>query len=308
MSHKIQTVIENAYNKINQDFDEYIKYLRVIGNNYKYEAAMQLNIYSLNPKAKACATYEFWRKNFNRAVMYKEKGIPIYVMKNGQKKVNYIFDVSQTRAIGKKEKKPRLWKFERESHGEIFERITGIKNFEEGEKELIKSNLSEEFTEDIKSFIEKSALVAINQRLGIDTEDIFDEKDREIYALIKEPEKLELIFFEISEITKKVLTAVSKEIQKIENELTKTLRSIMMLQENYPDLKANENFLSLQSQLSQIETEIQSSRKYYNGTARDRNTFVETFPNNIIGGFLGFKKAEFFNASEGAERAPEVKF
>jgi len=90
--------------------------------------------------------------------------------------------------------------------------------------------------------------------------------------------------------------------------MTKTLRSIMMLQENYPDLKANENFLSLQSQLSQIETEIQSSRKYYNGTARDRNTFVETFPNNIIGGFLGFKKAEFFNASEGAERAPEVKF
>jgi len=99
-----------------------------------------------------------------------------------------------------------------------------------------------------------------------------------------------------------------EKIQKIENEMTKTLRSIMMLQENYPDLKANENFLSLQSQLSQIETEIQSSRKYYNGTARDRNTFVETFPNNILGGFLGFKKAEFFNAAEGAEKAPEVKF
>ncbi len=99
-----------------------------------------------------------------------------------------------------------------------------------------------------------------------------------------------------------------EKVQKIENEMTKTLRSIMMLQENYPDLKANENFLSLQSQLSQIETEIQSSRKYYNGTARDRNTFVETFPNNILGGFLGFKKAEFFNAAEGAEKAPEVKF
>ncbi|EEY34083.1 LemA family protein [Pseudoleptotrichia goodfellowii] len=99
-----------------------------------------------------------------------------------------------------------------------------------------------------------------------------------------------------------------EKIQKLENEMTKTLRSIMMLQENYPDLKANENFISLQSQLSQIESEIQNSRKYYNGTARDRNTFVETFPNNILGGFLGFKKAEFFNAAEGAERAPEVKF
>ena len=99
-----------------------------------------------------------------------------------------------------------------------------------------------------------------------------------------------------------------EKIQKLENEMTKTLRSIMMLQENYPDLKANENFLRLQSQLTQIETEIQSSRKYYNGTTRDRNTFVETFPNNIIGGFLGFKKAEFFNAVEGAEKVPEVKF
>ena len=99
-----------------------------------------------------------------------------------------------------------------------------------------------------------------------------------------------------------------EKIQKLENEMTKTLRSIMILQESYPDLKANQNFLSLQSQLTKIETEIQSSRKYYNGTVRDRNTFVETFPNNIFGGIFGFKKAEFFNAVEGAEKAPEVKF
>ena len=99
-----------------------------------------------------------------------------------------------------------------------------------------------------------------------------------------------------------------EKIQKLENEMTKTLRSIIMLQEYYPDLKANENFLRLQSQLTQIETEIQSSRKYYNDTTRDRNTFVETFPNNILGGILEFKKSEFFNAVEGAEIAPEVKF
>ena len=99
-----------------------------------------------------------------------------------------------------------------------------------------------------------------------------------------------------------------EKIQKLENEMTKTLRSIIMLQEHYPDLKANENFLRLQSELTRIEIEIQSSRKYYNGTVRDRNMFVETFPNNILGGIFGFKKAEFFNAVEGAERAPEVKF
>ena len=99
-----------------------------------------------------------------------------------------------------------------------------------------------------------------------------------------------------------------EKIQKLENEMTKTLRSIIMLQEHYPDLKANENFLRLQSELTRIEIEIQSSRKYYNGTVRDRNTFVETFPNNIFGGIFGFKKAEFFNAVEEAEKVPEVKF
>ena len=99
-----------------------------------------------------------------------------------------------------------------------------------------------------------------------------------------------------------------EKIQKLENELTKTLRSIMLLQESYPELKANTNFLSLQSELSNIESEIQSSRKYYNGTTRERNTFVETFPNNILGGIFGFKKAEFFNAVEEAQKAPEVKF
>ena len=99
-----------------------------------------------------------------------------------------------------------------------------------------------------------------------------------------------------------------EKIQKLENEIVKTLKSIMMLQENYPDLKANENFLNLQSQLTRIETEIQSSRKYYNGTVRDRNTFIETFPNNLLGGFFGFKKAAFFYVAEGAEKVPEVKF
>lgn len=99
-----------------------------------------------------------------------------------------------------------------------------------------------------------------------------------------------------------------EKIQKIENQLSQTLRSIMMLQESYPDLKANTSFLSLQEELSSIESEIQSARKYYNGTARERNIFVEKFPNNILGGMFGFKKAEFFEVAEEAKKAPEVKF
>lgn len=108
-------------------------------------------------------------------------------------------------------------------------------------------------------------------------------------------------------IDKKNIDNIEK-IKKIENETEKTLKSIMILQENYPDLKANENFLKLQTQLMQIETEIQRSRRYYNGTARDRNTFVETFPNNFIGKIFGFKKSEFLDITDKAEKTPEIKF
>ncbi|VTX60856.1 LemA family protein [uncultured Leptotrichia sp.] len=108
-------------------------------------------------------------------------------------------------------------------------------------------------------------------------------------------------------IDKKNIDNIEK-IKKIENETEKTLKSIMILQENYPDLKANENFLKLQTQLMQIETEIQRSRRYYNGTARDRNTFVETFPNNFIGKILGFKKSKFLEITDKAEKTPEIKF
>ena len=99
-----------------------------------------------------------------------------------------------------------------------------------------------------------------------------------------------------------------EEVQKLENELTKTLRSIMMLQEAYPDLKANQNFLELQNNLNQIEEDIKNSRKYYNGTVRDLNTFVESFPNNILAGMFNFKTAEFFDANDEVNKAPEVKF
>ena len=82
----------------------------------------------------------------------------------------------------------------------------------------------------------------------------------------------------------------------------------MMLQEAYPDIKANQNFLSLQNDLNKIEDDIKNSRKYYNGTVRDLNTFVESFPNNLLAGMFNFKTAEFFDANDEVNKAPEVKF
>lgn len=96
---------------------------------------------------------------------------------------------------------------------------------------------------------------------------------------------------------------------KAENMLTETLKSLFAVAENYPDLKANQNFLDLQGQLSQIEETIQQSRRYYNGNVRDFNIKIETFPNNMIAGMLGFKKFDFFEVAEAKERENvQVKF
>ena|SRR5680860_267850 len=94
-----------------------------------------------------------------------------------------------------------------------------------------------------------------------------------------------------------------------ENALSGTLKSIFALAENYPDLKANQNFLELQRELSDTENKIQASRRFYNGNVRDFNTKIQTFPNNIIASWLKFVDREFFEIENEVERKNvEVKF
>lgn len=87
-----------------------------------------------------------------------------------------------------------------------------------------------------------------------------------------------------------------------ENMLSSTLKSIFALSESYPDLKANQNFLELQRELTDTEDKIQASRRFYNGNVRDFNTKIELFPNNIIAGILKFTKREFFEIEEKEQR------
>ena len=166
MGYRINQVIETGNKKIQTGTEEYIKFLKVIGNNYKYSASAQLNIYCINPKAKACAEYEFWKNRVGRTVKLKEKGIPIYSVENGEKKVKYIFDVSQTRVNSEKDKF-RLWKFETE-HKEIFQKLSGISDFKEGKEEIIIElkiiNGTENLSNDkIHEKLEKECEVALNQ-------------------------------------------------------------------------------------------------------------------------------------------------
>lgn len=91
-----------------------------------------------------------------------------------------------------------------------------------------------------------------------------------------------------------------------ENALTGTLRSLFAVVENYPELKANQNVLELQEQLTTTENQISFARQHYNATVLDYNTSIATFPNVLISGPMGFDKREFFDAEPEAEQVPQV--
>lgn len=95
-----------------------------------------------------------------------------------------------------------------------------------------------------------------------------------------------------------------------ENVLTDTLKSIFALSEAYPDLKANQNFMKLQDELSDTENKIQAARRFYNGNVRDLNIAVDSFPSNIIAKMFGFAKKEFFDIPDdaAAQEPVAVKF
>lgn len=101
-----------------------------------------------------------------------------------------------------------------------------------------------------------------------------------------------------------------QEHQKDENMLSSTLKSLFAIAENYPDLKSNQNFMQLQSDLTDTENKIQAARRFYNGNVRDFNTKIEVFPTNLFASMLGFAKRNFFDIDDnGPEQQPvEVKF
>lgn len=100
----------------------------------------------------------------------------------------------------------------------------------------------------------------------------------------------------------------TEEKGQAENMLSGALKSIFALAEAYPELKANQNFLSLQTELSETENKIQASRRYYNGNVRDLNTSLQVFPGNIVGKLFGFGQEQYFQIDEEEKKAIEVKF
>ena len=98
------------------------------------------------------------------------------------------------------------------------------------------------------------------------------------------------------------------EYQKAQGAVSSALGKLLAIAENYPDLKANQNFLELQAQLEGSDNRISVARINYNNAAKDFNTTIRRFPNNILAGICGFDKCTYFEAAEGAEQAPQVEF
>ncbi len=109
---------------------------------------------------------------------------------------------------------------------------------------------------------------------------------------------------DIKELTPEKMQAY----QEAQGEIGKALGRLLAITENYPELKANENFQTLQAQLEGTENRISVERRKFNEAARTFNTTIRRFPKNIIAGLFGFEKRPYFEAQEGNETAPEVKF
>ncbi|MBQ7471102.1 MAG: LemA family protein [Prevotella sp.] len=99
-----------------------------------------------------------------------------------------------------------------------------------------------------------------------------------------------------------------KEFQQAQGELSSALGRLIAIQENYPDLKANENFRDLQVQLEGTENRINEARNTYNKVVQEYNIKIRRFPNSMFAGIFGFDKMTKFEAEAGAEKAPQVKF
>ncbi len=117
---------------------------------------------------------------------------------------------------------------------------------------------------------------------------------------------------EVTELRTKAQAVPAGDVEaraKAESALSFGLGRLLAIAENYPDLKASTNFLELQKELGNLESEIQMARRYYNGAVRNLNTMVESFPSNLVAGQFKFEKREYFEIEEPGDRAvPKVSF
>jgi len=117
------------------------------------------------------------------------------------------------------------------------------------------------------------------------------------------------VFTKVTEARASAMQATAPaEKAKAENALSETLKSLFAVSENYPDLKSSQNFLQLQTELTDTEDKIQASRRFYNANVLSFNNRLQVFPSNIFAGMLGYQKRTFFEVAEGEKEPVKVQF
>ncbi|HGK6540768.1 TPA: helicase-related protein [Streptococcus agalactiae] len=129
-------ILELIKQDVLQSEAEYLKLLKVVGNNQRYDFRSQLSIYDKNPEATACAKFDYWRERFNRTVMRGQKGIPILEDYGTYKKVDYIFDISQTVSKNRDVNEVNLWRFDKEAHKDVLKEMIKAEGYQESESTL----------------------------------------------------------------------------------------------------------------------------------------------------------------------------
>lgn len=129
-------ILELVKQDVLQSEAEYLKLLKVVGNNQRYDFRSQLSIYDRNPEATACAKFDYWRERFNRTVMRGKKGIPILEDYGTFKKVDYIFDIGQTVSRNRDVNEVNLWKFDKENHQDVLKEMIKSEGYDESKSTL----------------------------------------------------------------------------------------------------------------------------------------------------------------------------
>ncbi|UQF71652.1 DEAD/DEAH box helicase family protein [Vagococcus lutrae] len=157
-------IIEVIKQEILSSPDEYLKLLKVMGNNQRYDFLSQMTIYDKNIEATACAKFDFWRKRFNRTVKYGEKGIPIIEDYEGYRKVDYIFDISQTISRNKEVNEVSLWQFDIQKYSFVIDELLEAEGYDPSEK------LSENLY-NLTRLVSEDKIYELANELRIDDED-----------------------------------------------------------------------------------------------------------------------------------------
>lgn len=250
MGYKIKDTIEQAEKQIKLNIQEYSNFLKVIGNNYKYSLENQMSIFAIQPKAKACASFDFWEQNFNRIVSRGQKGIPIYTKKNNHKKIIYVFDVSQTVPNKtKEEKEVRLWQFSKTDFS-IFEELVSVSNpgleKETYFLEKLQTNTFSTLPNSVQLFMRKSLEIAVNTRLGLVPSPFSPEEQKGYEMAISDFSDFKNILQEISLKTKESLQEIQETTKRLKKEkelLTTGIEASYTTDKEIETLKTDSNKL-----------------------------------------------------------------